>query len=989
MFVALGMVHQSDVFAGGQWRMPRLDFFIQALQNIGWTRQEIADTFEFGHTLRCPLPPKQEPKGPQKKLCGRWSVYAHTQKKYDLTIFFDWSLWVYFGKARKADDVMHRVVDATLALDKDHSVSARVLTIWDPQDVRNAPDTYDIEMWTASLSWIRFTLEGRKHDPFAGTNYMAATTADQAIQILDYFSTVEYAGLDIETGNAPHALDVFSKKFKVLTIQLSAAPGTAYVIPLWHKDCPLAKDPRVVEALRRFSKSPCKIVAHNGIAFDVAGLNYTLGTEFDVYFDTMLADGILNENRQHKLKEIILIHVPSMAFYDDELEACLGPGDDRDYELQVPLPVLCRYGAADADVVLRMFYVLAKRLVDMPSNAWPNMWDFFMQHVMRDAKGAAEMTLNGMVIDLERRDALTASVKTDLEAAKFKVLSDERVVRFSFARAAEYTAEGRYFSDSTYIYHAFHTAKHGLQPIYDIVRRSELEKDAQRKLVAAKVLKKNGDPYRSMLFTESDVRFNMSAPDDTIYMVLNVLHLRSEKQTAGGKMSVDAEVLKQFAKTDPWFQALLDFRALDKRYSTYARPVVQGLYQYVNEKDGTVETKVGWIRDDGLVHGEFMLTGREYGANDSSDSLGGTRTGRKSAKNPNTTNFIKHKEGGSEVYSLFTSRYADPTLPFALDEKHAQQLWEYMTPARRNLVKHFVFPGQPGSGAILVVDYSQLELRVFAIVVHSIWMLSEYMKENVDLHAQLAMSVFMKTLDEVMANNKYLRFLAKKLWFGPIYMQGVTTLHAELVSQGAKSPKNPNELITRDDVQEMLDALYRKLPEFQGYKAAVESQLHKSLCIYSVCGRRRFLPQITSPDHYIANKAIRQGVNFGVQSPGADCTNWSCYTLIDWYKAWKIVTARRPLVVNAVHDCLVQDAPSELVPEMWFATKMIMENVPWSMLNPREAPIVLKAEGEVGPSWGEVAEIKASHEKFWIESMRKNGGSFYGLWTVPVQKDVA
>jgi DNA polymerase I-like protein with 3'-5' exonuclease and polymerase domains len=251
-------------------------------------------------------------------------------------------------------------------------------------------------------------------------------------------------------------------------------------------------------------------------------------------------------------------------------------------------------------------------------------------------------------------------------------------------------------------------------------------------------------------------------------------------------------------------------------------------------------------------------------------------------------------------------------------------------------------------GRILQADYSQLELRVFAVDAKISWMVGRYL-EDADLHAELACELFNKSMDEVFAEGGYWRACAKEFWFGPIYGEGAQGIVDQL--------KKRHKLVwTKQQGQETLDRLYARMPEFDDYKAQVIADLRSTASVRTVFGRRRYLPTFFSVETWMRARAERQAVNFKIQSAGSDMTTYS-WILLNW---WARLVGLKSRVVISVHDSLVWDVwPGEEY-LICAATKMAMENLPFSWV--KNSPIVFKTEMEIGPSWGEIKGIDKAEE---------------------------
>lgn len=965
--------------------MPSVEVFKTHLQQVGWTAEEIDAQFTFAFSVRSP---KKKLTATDRRTCGMFNTADIARLRPELVVLWNKDIWSTWGKANGAPKIgrVQKLEELTWHVPggKPSAVpvdwDCQVLTVTDPVKFLDFPQLFCPDSYYMDLAKIRWTLDGQYPiAPETAGTYETVTDPARAVQLLDYFAGLPQQAVDIETGNAPHALDVYSVHFKVLGVSLSAQAGTGYFIPLWHKDARLIDTPEVAAAYERWRTAGIYRVMHNGVNFDGPALKVPCD------FDTMLADRLVNENRPHTLKHVTAAYEPQLGNYEDALDDYFyltnAKGErtkrriaskDRDYEKHLPLEVLGLYACIDADATWRYYQRLVTTLLPaIPAPGWDNALDFFLRHDMADAQAAARTSANGMLLDNHRVGVVRETFGAKEEEARAALMAHDCVAKFAMKQAADYTAKGAYFVDGGMIWAAYHVARDCMQPLFDLTKGEELEYGARDKLVKNRVLKQNLMVSKAKTFTRSDVEFRPSSSTDTKTM-MQLLNLKSTKQTGGGADSWDKNVLKTFAAVNPFVADLLSWRAADKAYTTYARPLCQGLYTYTS---GAGDEKIGfgWLRDDGLVHADFLLAGNDKGFGTDAEDSGGTKTGRKSSRRPNLQNVEKHSAAGKMLYSAFCSRYADPRFPFAMNERHSHKVWEKMTPSEQAKVKHFVFPGQPGGGLILQADYSQLELRLFAIIVNCEWMLEQY-RLGKDLHLAMALEAFGvdpngPLYDEdgqLLPTIAMYRAAAKSLWFGPIYGEGAAGMHADMVKKGIRSRINPEQMISLEEVEGLLENTYAKMPEFEAYKTKLSGAINgPGHSIYTITGRRRFLPHAISRQKWVRSRALRQAVNTTIQGPGADITNWSFYTLEN-----ALLNYDGALICNTVHDSIVFDMRSELLPVLAPWIKRVMEAPPFPMVNQFESPIPLKVDLEAGPTWGELADVSSDLLTEWDASQK-------------------
>ncbi len=1045
--IGSGTYHDTGKFRSS----PRVQFFERTLVEAGlFTEAEINAEFAYVPSIRCFATTKVS--AVVQQACMQFALddivtsWRDTGKR-PMVLLWDYNDWTGFGRGKKRTKqttVGRLITETVVDPGSKEKISIDVFTIDAPENVIDSPHTCDFESWVAYLKLFRKAFDGEwVADVITPNDYHLVKDAAWAISLLDWYAKQPWVAFDIETGNAPHALDIYSLKFKVIMLQLSAAPGHAHAIPLDHHECPLIREPGVLAALIRFLTSSVFKAAHNGVDFDgpafrewlnrlMAEVGYSprpvVNTIVD--WDTMLADACINETRMHRLKNLAVTYVPRMAHYEDELLAAFPKGAKamRDYELGIPLETLGRYGAADPDVtgelMIRQIEIL-RSLESRHGQCWrdialargvyvrlhavglypqpqpvepePTQLDVMMGHIMHDARAQSKMSGNGIVLDETR----TAILRKKLEERRAELLAELQAHHyaqlFRARKIASHAAKGEMFAHGDRLYGYAGDSDIGFKERAIGKLRSdgkfeitaELEYGALDSLKKAKLCSAKGLVPKNKLYTERDIVYQPGNTAHTKTMCLDILKLRSPRQTKSGGVSVDAEALKILAESEPWLSRVLEFRTADKAFNTYGRPYVQGLFSYEDAK-GAVITKRGIIRDDGLVHPSFLIAGNDRGTErKDQDDKGGAKTWRHSSRDPNAQNFASHTWYGRELYSLFVSRFRNPKFPVVVDAKHANSLWlgnddkgiKAWPSYLRDPVERFIFPGEHGSGGILALDYSQLELYVGAVVMNLSWMIERY-KHGADLHWEMAVEVF--ELDErsflifdaetgevcgFTKDGKEHRSAAKQFWFGPFYGQSPQGLLKKLHKVGVMSRRTPETLITLEEVELILSKLYAKLKEYEAFKQLMIVELQRTGAIQTVSGRRRFMPEfVTSRHRGVRGACIRQGVNCHVQGPGGDCNNYTGWRVTEILDGLEYVYNEQQgllrrldrefdtKMIIQVHDSSVFDCPSHEIPEVAALVREVMINIPIATLSPQNMPFSLKTEPEVGPSWGELEE---------------------------------
>lgn len=945
---------QMDDFSAEFYSTPRVRFMSWALQAaLGWTAEQVRQRVAWSFDARCPGHLDKPVGVTEKRLCSDFIKADIQRLKPKVVILGGYQLWGPLHSVRSKGQVHGRLVPVdSLAYRDGTTVQHEMhwLTLEDPQTyLVNEDSAHCREILFAELQLVALALSGKvPKTPFEGKDYGYARTSEEAHAILDYYLQRTEVAWDIETGGAPHATDPYHPDFRIIGISLSSAPHTGRFVPLWHPQLNLAEqDPTIVSKVEKLLTTPgIYRMAHNGINFDAHAWRVKYGVDAQVSCDTMLLDGEYQENRSHRLKDLAVLVAPEMAHYDDYLPFTGRKKAIYDFGKDIELGQLASYACADADVTYRLAYYLIPRLTAVPNEVYGHQFGAAISHRHRVARTVTAISEHGLQLEPERVKAFQSWAQEQVDETQGRIREHAWVRAYEAEQAAKAAANG-FFQEGRYVYHSYEAYVNGVRPVYDTETNTELVSGVREWLVASKKASSKGVIYKKYLYGEAAFRFNISSSAQ-VGALFAANGVSSGKKTKKGGISWDDEVLKTLSVREPLARAILDYRAATKILNTYARAMVCGEYSY-QTPSGSTRKNFGWVRHDGLVHPTFLLVGNDRGQASKKDEGGGTATKRLSTKDPNSQNFAKHSKAGKRLYSIFVPKGYDPRYPFAASPQHAQAIYDGMSDSERSKVVEFVYAGQSGSWCILQVDYSQLELRLCAILIGCTWMLTRY-QNDADLHSDLAMEAFQATLEAVLADGKLLRAAAKKLWFGPIYGQGYKGLYIEILKEMIDRGV-PERAPSEEEVRLLLNRLKGRMPEYDPYVDAVTSVLSQHEAIYSWAGTRRFLPSIKSPDEKTRSRTVRQAVNFTIQSLGAECTNWSFCELHEQL----FRQGFRSRIVNTVHDSIVFQCPSEEVLEVFLLASRVMSKPPFPRL--ANAPIPLVCEGELGPSWGEMAEI--------------------------------
>jgi DNA polymerase I len=234
------------------------------------------------------------------------------------------------------------------------------------------------------------------------------------------------------------------------------------------------------------------------------------------------------------------------------------------------------------------------------------------------------------------------------------------------------------------------------------------------------------------------------------------------------------------------------------------------------------------------------------------------------------------------------------------------------------------FVASPGH-TLVVADYSQIELRVLAHVSGD-EALAEAFATDTDIHAATAGKVFGLPPEQV---DSELRRRAKVVNYGLAYGMNAYGLASRLG-------------IPPDEAQEFIDAYFAGFPKIREFLDHQVTMASAEGFTATILGRRRYLPELQSPNPRIRNLGRRMALNAPIQGSGADIMKLA---MIRVDAALETLPAS---MVLTVHDELVVEARDEAANEVAEAARKEMESA-------YELTVPLRVDVGSGPDWGAAA----------------------------------
>jgi DNA polymerase-1 len=174
-----------------------------------------------------------------------------------------------------------------------------------------------------------------------------------------------------------------------------------------------------------------------------------------------------------------------------------------------------------------------------------------------------------------------------------------------------------------------------------------------------------------------------------------------------------------------------------------------------------------------------------------------------------------------------------------------------------------------------------------------------------------------------------MRSKAKTVNFAVIYGQGESSLRKQLG-------------ITRDEAAEFIEKYFQTFATLRKYLDDVVEKARAGEGVHTILGRRRFLPDLHSPNRALRLTAERVAQNTPIQGTAADIIKLAMLRVDERLTAEKLATR----MVSTVHDELVFEVPEGEKSPVGAMVKETMEGV-------MKLEVPLLVECGWGKNWGD------------------------------------
>ncbi|SHG82811.1 DNA polymerase I [Thermosyntropha lipolytica DSM 11003] len=269
-----------------------------------------------------------------------------------------------------------------------------------------------------------------------------------------------------------------------------------------------------------------------------------------------------------------------------------------------------------------------------------------------------------------------------------------------------------------------------------------------------------------------------------------------------------------------------------------------------------------------------------------------TVTGRLSSVEPNLQNIPVKMEEGRRIRKAFV----------ACDEDHV----------------------------LLSADYSQIDLRSLAHISGDEVLIDTFVK-GIDIHRRTASEIFKVPLEKV---DEELRRRAKAVNFGIIY--GISDF-------GLARDTG----VSRKEAREYIEKYLNSYPGVKRYMEEIVEMGKKYGYVETILKRRRYLPELNSPNKTLQALARRMALNTPIQGTSADIIKLAMLRIDEELKKRGL----KAKMLLQVHDDLIFEVPRDELEETAALIKQGMENA-------IRLKVPLEVAIKVGPNWYDMQPLE-------------------------------
>jgi len=663
-------------------------------------------------------------------------------------------------------------------------------------------------------------------------NYKLIDNEEEIRKLYDYLLTNKILSVDTET-TSTSAIDA-----ELVGLSFAVKEFEAFYVPI-----PVNREEalKIVNIFKPLYESPKILKVGQNLKYDLEVLrNYNIQLQAPMW-DTMIAHYLIQPEQRHGIDYLAETYLNYKKIHTEDLIGKKGKNQLSMREL--PPKRVFEYACEDADVALQLKDKLGKELVVKECE------NLFYNIEMPLMEVLAEMEINGVCIDQEslretsrifnkrKEDIATEIYK--LAGEEFNITSPKQVGDVLFGKL-KIIDNPKKTKSWQYV-----TNEKELEEIKDSHEIVGLILE-YRKLnsILTKRTKKKIEIKAPNLFDMTEVNVNNQNYDKQV-------HLDVSKQMKELETEIYRLAGEQFSIMSPKKVGQILFDKLKiinnpKRSETWQYVTNEEILQQLRGKHKIVGLILSYREIEKLI-GTYVdslpsLINKRTGHIHTSFNQTITATGRLSSSDPNLQNIPIRGEDGKEIRKAFVA--------------------------------------EPGC-LFFSADYSQIELRVMAHLSGDENMI-EVFKENKDLHAATAATIYKKDIKDVTRDE---RTKSKRANFGIIY--GITVFGlAERLD------------ISREESKTLIDGFFLTFPKVKGYMEQAIEKARQKEYVETLFGRRRYLRDINSANATVRGFAERNAINAPIQGTAADIIKVAMIRIHNRFKQEGI----RSKMILQVHD---------------------------------------------------------------------------------------
>ncbi|MCH7882825.1 hypothetical protein IIA95_00160 [Patescibacteria group bacterium] len=261
-------------------------------------------------------------------------------------------------------------------------------------------------------------------------------------------------------------------------------------------------------------------------------------------------------------------------------------------------------------------------------------------------------------------------------------------------------------------------------------------------------------------------------------------------------------------------------------------------------------------------------------------------------------------DGASRLHTTF-NQAGTVTGRFSSQNPNLQNI-PIRTELGRGVRRAFIAP--PGH-LLLSADYSQIELRIAAILSGDKIMKEAFLKGK-DIHQATAAQIFNVEPEKVTSE---MRRVAKTINFGILYGMGVRALAENLE-------------ISLDEARRFYDEYFQDFSGIKKYIEETKERAQKDGVTKTLFGRRRHFPELQALPEYLRHDYLRMAVNAPIQGTAADIMKMAMIRVYRAIQKDKELAGTIKMVLQ-IHDELLFEVKKDALEKAARIIKKEMEAV--------------------------------------------------------------